>query len=151
MSKLSKITVVAILGVICAFTILFGLFIANIFTGGFGAGTGDYVYNLSDKYQVQHAAASSELGYTKIENIVDSRVVVGNELNGIAWDENFICARQKINEKEQYWLIDLNKDNIYGPFTEDEFNIKKEELGVNKDLKLKKPEKYRNLEREQFK
>lgn len=150
MSKLSKTIVIGILASACIFTALFGLFIANIFKGGFGPGTADYYYKLSDKYEVVHAAASEGRGYTRIENINDTKIIIGNELNGIAWDKNFICARQT-KDKEYYWIIELKNDKVYGPFTKEEFKLKKEELGVSKELKLKNPEKYSYLEEEQFK
>lgn len=150
MSKLSKTIVIVILATACIFVVLFGLFITNIFRGGFGPGTADYHYKLSDKYEVVHAAASEGRGYTRIEKINDTKIIIGNELNGIAWDKNFICARQT-KDKDYYWIIELKNDKVYGPFTKEEFKLKKEELGVSKELKLKAPENYSYLEEEQFK
>lgn len=37
----------------------------------------------------------------------------------------------------QYWIIDKTKDYIYGPLKDEEYFLKKRELGVPEDLRLK--------------
>lgn len=44
---------------------------------------------------------------------------------------------QKIfSRQENYWIIDIAKDTLIGPLTENEFAAKRTELGVSKQLKL---------------
>ncbi len=48
-------------------------------------------------------------------------------------------AMQKLIESKihQYWIISKQTDDIYGPLSKEEFLIKREELGVPKELSLK--------------
>ena len=51
------------------------------------------------------------------------------------WDEFW----QIINsfQYHDYWIINLKTSDVYGPLSSEEYLIKKEELGVPKELKLK--------------
>ena len=48
-------------------------------------------------------------------------------------------TKKALNESNfhQYWIINKLKDNIYGPFNKKEYYLKKRELGITDNLRLK--------------
>ena len=43
----------------------------------------------------------------------------------------------KDSQYHDYWILNMKTSDVYGPLTFDEYMVKKKELGVPKDLKLK--------------
>lgn len=107
----------------------------------FGPGMADFNYNLSGGYSLYHA------GSTSISKFGDSDNGIAADVKGVAWDSNFIIASQEGNSKTNYWIIDVSVNKIYGPFNEDDFNKKRNELKVDDKLKLEDPAKYKSLEK----
>lgn len=105
----------------------------------FGPGAADYCYNISGDYKLYHAGDS--------DIVQDDNTIIYGDIIKIAWDEDFICAIQEVDDTLNYWIIDVTTDKIYGPLTEDYFESKRNELGVNTNLKLKSPERFRYLEK----
>jgi len=48
-----------------------------------------------------------------------------------------------------YWIIDVNTDELYGPFNKKELESKRIELQIDSNLELKDPEKFIDLRDEQ--
>jgi len=116
---------------------------------------GEFSINLPNNYMVvkiedNHVEIIPRDGYDENTPIVPSMV------SEIAFDDVFILAKQKniddiendnknIDEdkNEYYWILNTKQLRGYGPFTKEEFESKKEELKIPKDLKLKKVESYK--------
>ncbi|WP_291580708.1 DUF3997 domain-containing protein, partial [Clostridium sp. UBA6640] len=83
----------------------------------------------------------------------ESTPIVPSIVSEIAFDDVFILAKQKNidnddkntdeDKNEYYWILNTKQLRGYGPFTKEEFEEKKEELKISKDLKLKKVESYK--------
>jgi len=101
----------------------------------FGPGMADYSYKLSGDYEVYHA------GNTNIGK--GDKIVVTREVKGVVWDSSYILAKQEKDNEIRYYIISVSNDEIYGPLSEEDFNKKRDELKIDKDLKLKDPSKYR--------
>jgi hypothetical protein len=113
---------------------------------------GDFSINLPNNYMVvkiddNHVEIIPRDGYDESTPIVPSIV------SEIAFDDVFILAKQKNidndnkntdeDKNEYYWILNTKQLRGYGPFTKEEFEKKKEELKISKDLKLKKVESYK--------
>ena len=103
----------------------------------FGPGMADFSYDLSGNYLLYHA------GETNIWNSSLDKIIIDRNIIGIAWNKDFILAKQTISDKIQYWIIDITTDKTYGPFSEKDFNLKRTELKVGNSLKLEDPAKYK--------
>ena len=78
----------------------------------------------------------------------ESTPIVPSMVSEIAFDDVFILAKQeetkdikgddKNTNNEYYWILNTKQLRGYGPLSEEEFENKKEELKISKDLKLKK-------------
>lgn len=104
-----------------------------------GPGTADYSYNLSGKYSLHHAGSS----YICKENNGLVQKIIEPNISGIAWSDSYIIAKQEKDNEVSYYIIDANQDKILGPFSEEDFNKKRDELKIDEGLKLKDPEKYK--------
>ncbi|WP_454054331.1 DUF3997 domain-containing protein [Clostridium sp. Marseille-Q7071] len=116
---------------------------------------GEFSINLPNNYMVvkiedNHVEIIPRDGYDENTPIVPSMV------SEIAFDDVFILAKQKNiddiendnknvdeDKNEYYWILNTKQLRGYGPFTKEEFESKKEELKIPKDLKLKKVESYK--------
>lgn len=119
---------------ICMFLMVISIFAS--FSGCFGPGINDYVYDLSGKYKMFHVENS------RIINDLNETIIDGDIVK-IGWDDSFICAIQSKENIDNYWIIDVMNNNIIGPLNENDFKNKKMELGISEKIKLKKTDKYR--------
>ena len=108
--------------------------------GYLGPGNADFHYDLSGKYKLFH----SQGNFIFMEG--GTEVAVDLEVIGIAWNDDFILAEQKINNTSNYWIIDVKNNKIYGPLNTASFDTKRSELKIDQTLKLEKPEKYKYLD-----
>ena len=109
----------------------------------FGPGMADYNYGLSGRYHLYKGGtaaiwSSNQVGRTK---------VIGVDVTGIAWNQDYILVRQQVEKSKNYWIIDVRTSMIYGPMDEKDFEIQREDLKISTDLKLEYPVKYKNLEK----
>ncbi len=110
----------------------------------FGPGMADYSYYLTGDYRLVHAGTSVIWKDHEQTKVIDSNVV------GIAWNNAFILAKQATGNSEHYWIIDVDGEKKYGPFSETDFENKKRELNIENELKLENPDQHRNLEKIQI-
>ncbi|MFA9398047.1 MAG: DUF3997 domain-containing protein [Clostridiaceae bacterium] len=124
-------------------------------TGCFGPGINDYHYFMVKNYEIDHSSTR----YVKIlkndNHNIGCKSILNETVTKVSWDDNFILAEQTVqkkatdtsdNQKINYWIIDVNSEEVYGPFNEEEFNTKRNELSVNPSLQLNDPEKFKALE-----
>ena len=105
--------------------------------GYLGPGNADFNYELSGKYELVHSPVTAIWSNTGVGKAVEEEVI------GIAWNNDFILAEQKINNNSNYWIIDVKNNKIYGPLNTASFDTKRSELKIDQTLKLEKPEKYK--------
>ncbi|MBL4935076.1 DUF3997 domain-containing protein [Clostridium sp. YIM B02515] len=105
-----------------------------------GPGMADFDYKLSGDYKLFHA------GETDIWTDNGMSKAIERNVTGIAWDNDFILVEQEKNKSISYWVIDVKGKKIYGAFNKSEFEDEKQELKINAQLKLEKPEKYKHLD-----
>lgn len=141
-----KLTILTLIIIVC-----FG------FVGCFGPGSGDYSYNISKDYKVY--SAGTTLIVKENEGEFNPETTIPSDIKLVGWNDKFICVMQKNQEShiengivnvieddtENYWIINIENDEVYGPMIKDEYNNKKIELGIEK-IKLKSPDKFRYLE-----
>lgn len=48
-----------------------------------------------------------------------------------------------------YWIIDVNTEELNGPLTKEELELKRSELQIDSSLELKESEKFKYLRNEQ--
>ncbi len=125
--------------------------------GCFGPGMNDYDYEMVKDYRVCHSSANAIVIYRN-DDSVGIKTVIDAKVTKVAWNDNFILAEQipliegtmKLDEtKLNYWIIDVNTDELYGPLSKEEFKSKRSELEIDSNLKLKDPEKFKYLRDEQ--
>ncbi|MFL0247118.1 DUF3997 domain-containing protein [Candidatus Clostridium stratigraminis] len=124
----------SILGCIIALTLTF------IGCDFFGPGMADFNYDLPGGYSMFHAGGDNFINKDSV------KAIEGN-VNGIAWNNDFILVRQIQNNKTNYWIVDVQAPKLYGPLDEKDFTSRRTELKVDNSLKLEAPEKYKSLEK----
>lgn len=87
-----------------------------------------------------------------------SNDIVPPKVVEVAWNEDYILAKQlelvidpnshnnipiPDDKKDFYWIIVTESGEVFGPLTFEQFNTKKEELGIPNDLILKNVEEFR--------
>lgn len=113
------------------------------------AGAADYDIDLSGNYSLLKGSAHDVKIQPKISADVwdanDSKIVPA-EVIEIGWNDDYIIAKQLTNQKEHnFWIIDVEKEQVIGPLNELDFIGKKKEYGINNDIVLKEV-KYLNKE-----
>ncbi len=133
------------------------LLLTFILSGCFGPGMNDYTYTLVKDYQLSHSS-SNDIVIFKNDDNVGIETVVHAKVTKVAWDDNFILAEQislieKTMELDKtrinYWIIDVDTEELYGPLTKEELELKRSELQIDSSLELKEPEKFKYLRDEQ--
>lgn len=110
----------------------------------------DFIFDLTGGYQLIRTSTYM----VTIEHSADNRrLSIPAQVVELAWNDRFILGKQQVIRARgnvpgdtvpvsilgsfNYWIIDLNQTNRYGPMTEVEFAEKVKALGQT-DLKLKK-------------
>ncbi len=113
----------------------------------------DYTYTIVKDYRLSHSS-SNDIVIFKNDDNVGIETVVHAKVTKVAWDDNFILAEQipLIEEtmeldkaKLNYWIIDVNTGELYGPLTKEELELKRSELQIDSSLELKDLEKFKYL------
>jgi hypothetical protein len=111
---------------------------------------GDFDVKLIGDYHLSSTSAHE----VQVSHITDSRFPeIPSKVVQIAWNDRFIIAKQQelkprgkfpgdtylvpVEGKFNFWIIDVNRTNSYGPIAEQDFATKLQFLNV-RDLKLKR-------------
>ncbi|WP_162181045.1 DUF3997 domain-containing protein [Clostridium tetani] len=139
------IALLSILSVIFIGLILI-FYLGNVYMG---PGVNDFIFPLGNgTYELSRPSIQMACVNKYIEN--DSVDIISPTVRRINFDDTFIIIEQNPIQNEnnidkfKYWIIDMNKELEYGPFEENEFNLKKLELNINNNLKLKDIDDFRN-------
>lgn len=132
-------TVIIIIILVIAVILLMGLFPVG----------GDYTFGLPGEF---------EFGRTNGETIaVFPNQIIPSIIEEVGWDNRYILAKLST---EQYWILDSTqeelagamtvgdtspKEGLWGPLSEEEFNQKKQELGIAENIKLRDPARCARL------
>lgn len=114
-----------------------------------GPGVNDFILPLRDS---TYELSRSSIQMTCINKYIENNpvAIISPTVNKIDFDDTFIIIEQNPIQNEnntdkfKYWIIDMNKELEYGPFEEDEFNLKKLELNLNDNFKLKDIDDFKN-------
>jgi len=121
-------------------------------SGCFGPGMNDYTYTIVKNYCLSRSSSNDIVIFKSGD--VGTETVVHAKVTKVAWDDNFILAEQipLIEEtmeldktKLNYWIIDVDTEELYGPLTKEELELKRSELQIDSSLELKDPEKFKYL------
>lgn len=122
------------------------------------AGLADFDIDLSDGYTIIRRSGHDVVIVTRINEYMFSNDIVPPKVVEVAWNEDYILAKQlelvidpnshnnipiPDDKKDFYWIIVTESGEVFGPLTFEQFNTKKEELGIPNDLILKNVEEFR--------
>lgn len=119
------------------------------------AGASDYNVELSGNYSLIRSSAHMVTVNEQFDEGMWHSPVIPEKITEIGWNNEYILAKQlglKLRSpddpddkyqipdesKVYYWILRVEDDSTFGPLSEAEFDKKKDELGIPKDLKLKK-------------
>lgn len=123
------------------------------------AGLGDYDVQLPNKLTVIRSSAHQVTISPQITESSWGAPLIPTKVVEVGWDEKYILAKQlglkndpkstngyQIPDelKVSYWIIESITKKVFGPMDEREFNIKKKELKISDDVKLKDVQNYRS-------
>ncbi len=110
--------------------------------------------DLGNSYFLTGYGITTEI-YKKISDKEDKKVLLG-EIVEYTFNDNFILIYRVISEKVknhfndhsyseimrggdtiQYWIIQKQKDNVIGPLRKEEYHLKRNELKIPNNIKLK--------------
>jgi hypothetical protein len=110
-------------------------------------GVGDYIEDLPGGYQFVSESNEQSFIYGNSNQYVACTVIA------YTYDENFILICQKPSEPcihteatgisvkkidiIQFWIVDIHKDTLLGPFTLSEYLKKRNSMGISDRLTLK--------------
>lgn len=99
-----------------------------------GAGMGDYKIKIAEDYSVLRTSSKS-ITIGKSEGDGFWSTIVPSKVIEVYSDENYIAAKQVTSNNDNYWIVNLKNDTVYGRLNEDEFDEKLQELNVKVDFK----------------
>lgn len=53
----------------------------------------------------------------------------------VNWNQSYLVAKRKHENKFEYWIIELENEEIYGPLSEIGYSNMKKELNIDLELK----------------
>lgn len=106
-------------------------------------GNGYYYLSYYDAIDVGYNEGS--LIYKSTQKSYYQTILIQGGILEVAKDRDYILVGQNQQQTDlkhktavyYYWIINKNNSEVFGPLTFDEYMVKKKELGVPKDLKLK--------------
>lgn len=116
------------------------------------AGLADYSLDLPGNYSIVRTSAHQVTVAPKIGDSHWGKNVIPTKVTEVAWDDNYILAKQLSlvndpksnngyqipnNEDEHFWILEFKNGKVFGPFDEDNFVEKKNELGISESVLLK--------------
>ncbi len=99
-------------------------------------GAGDWHYSgLPGDYEIWRIN-SKTITLVKRTSDTGANSVIPSYVSEVAWDENFILAQRQptsdsYNASVSYYIVDVNSDEVHGPFTESEFHACAEDLQIS--------------------
>ncbi|TKI52821.1 DUF3997 domain-containing protein [Lysinibacillus mangiferihumi] len=109
------------------------------------AGLADYDIDLPGNYSILRTSADeitiapkTEIGWGP--NVIPARVVAAG------WNEKYIIAKQKVLESENefyFWILNIETGVSEGPFNKNDFQKKREEYEISKDVELTNVEDFK--------
>lgn len=137
---------------------LFILLFVFIQAGCVGPGVQDYDVDLPGNYSIVRTSSHHVKIAPKQGDTGWGSDIIPTKVTEVGWDDNFIIAKQLglkddpnssngyqiPNENDvNYWILDYNSGDVFGPLNKENFNQSKNELGISEDVILKKVEKLR--------
>lgn len=130
-----KLGILVILGVfVLSFIGLYFIVISNLDTHA----SNDKSVIINDKYSLNKTSPKS----VNLTDVKTSLFAIEPNIIEFNYDDKFIISRtesvqDKTTKKETifYWIIDIEKEQLYGPMDEIEFIGKKRELFINLNLR----------------
>ena len=114
-----------------------------------GQGANDFILPLGNgTYELSRPSAQMTCINKHVKNNIIE--IIPPTVKRIDYNNNFIIVEQNSIKsgqntyKYKYWIIDMNKKLEYGPLEENEFNLKKLDLNINKELRLKDVDNFNN-------
>ncbi len=124
------------------------------------SGAGDYGTSLPDGYSLLRSSANMVTINKQEGEGVWGDALIPPKITELTWNNDYILAKQlglKLNNpkdpndtykipdesKVNYWILQINGDNIYGPLTDSEFVQKKKELSIPSNIILKSVSTYK--------
>ncbi|KAB2332783.1 DUF3997 domain-containing protein [Bacillus mesophilum] len=102
------------------------------------AGASDYEIDLPGNYSVIRSSAHDVKISPKIGENGWGPEVVPAEVVEVGWNEKYIIAKQQQGAKnENFWIIEIETENVIGPLNNENFTNKQAEYGIE-DISLKK-------------
>ncbi|KEK25953.1 DUF3997 domain-containing protein [Bacillus gaemokensis] len=108
-------------------------------------------YTINDEYELINTSGNAYEIFPKQDAIYATQYIPAKIVE-IAWDDLYIIAKQ-IEEKsdpnnpdagitnkqnEHYWIIDMNNNRRFGPYSEKQFQEQKEAFRISKQLQTVK-------------
>lgn len=104
-----------------------------------GPGNADYSYDMVKNYAVYRPG--NDQRYITIRDGSSYESIINGYITKVGWNNQYIIAEES---ETNYWIIDVETDEVYGPFNKKEFNNQREILNVSEDIKMKDPDYYRD-------
>ena len=122
-----------------------------------GPGSSDYSYHVAGSYIVFRSSTNNIIViHDPADPYAGTTPIIPSKVIEIAWDDKIIIAKQQgLKEKSKgsgymipddnvlnYWILDTEAYNIYGPFNKEDFINQRKKLKVSDSLELKSVESY---------
>lgn len=115
----------------------------------FGPGYTDFSYEFGNGYQlIQLSAHEVRIA---VGSSFDEKLSIPPKVIACDYDAEFLIAKQQkldgkgnpIGGEHQYWIIEASAKKRYGPFSEAEFSLERQRLGVPETMQLKNKDSLR--------
>ena len=138
-------------------SISFSLTGCSGFNSFVGPGSSDYSYHVAGNYIVFRSSTNDiKVIHDPADSYAGTTPQIPSKVIEIAWDDKIIIAKQQgLKEKSKgsgymipddnvlnYWILDTEAYNIYGPFNKEDFINQRKKLKVSDSLELKSVESY---------
>lgn len=115
----------------------------------------DYSVDLPGEYSVVRTSAHQVTIAPKIGDSHWGSGTIPTKVTELAWDDTYIFAKQlglqenpnssngyqiPNNNDVHFWILEFKSGKVFGPFDEDSFVKKRNELGISTSVELKKIE-----------
>lgn len=99
---------------------------------------GDNYYYLSPDEAYDIGSSNGAIIYKSNDRFVFEYIIIEEEVVEVDYDDDYIVALQKRDSTVfHYFIINKKTDSLFGPFVQSEFKKKRDQLGLDLNLKLK--------------
>ncbi|HVJ67406.1 MAG TPA: DUF3997 domain-containing protein [Caulifigura sp.] len=126
------------------------MLLALAMSDGFGPGLTDFSADLGNGYQLVQSSAQvvqicPKNGWSDDRQIIPEKVVsCGANADFIIAEQNPLDAKGRPTTGDNpFWILKVAEKHSYGPFTGDEFKLKRKEFGVPDSLGFRRAQSYR--------